>query len=211
MASLDYPPKIAVRLRQRIHGLAFSLLVTASYALGQASPPKPDADSAVSRTSQLRSAMVGQTVADLTFTAADGKQTQLASYRGKPVLIDLWATWCAPCLIALPSIKHVFTDFKDKGLGVISVDQDKVPARATEYLAQHHYKWTNFHDGDRSVERAMKGYSLPLTVLIDANGKIVYYDLESNEAALRKAIAGLGPEFASVPTFAAAVGPSPHP
>jgi thiol-disulfide isomerase/thioredoxin len=147
-------------------------------------------------------------VSDVTFAGADEKEITLSSYRDKPLLIDLWATWCAPCLVALPSLNRIFAEVKEKGLAVISFDQDKGAASATAYLARHHYRWTNFHDGDRSVEKALQGDSIPLTVLIDAKGMIVYFDFGGDDAGLRKAIAGLGPEFASVAPSAETADPS---
>lgn len=148
--------------------------------------------------------MVGQPVANLTFVETDGIEVPLSSYRGKPLLIDLWATWCGPCLAALPSLNRIYAETRDKGLQFVTLDQvanaadeARDAARATEYLAQHHYNWKNFHDGDRKVARALQVDGVPLVVLI-ANGKIVYFDFGGNEANLRKAIAGLSPQFASV-------------
>jgi hypothetical protein len=111
-------------------------------------------------------------------------------------------------LVALPSLNRIFAEVREKGLAVISFDQDRDAARATAYLARHHYNWPNFHDGDRSVEKALQGDSIPLTILFDANGKIVYFDFGGDEASLRTAIAGLGPEFASVATSSVTAGPS---
>ena len=68
-----------------------------------------------------------------------------------------------------------------------------MPDNATEYLARHHYAWTNFHDTGNKVNAAFRGNGIPLTVLIDAEGKIVYYDFGGDEISLRKAIAALEP------------------
>jgi thiol-disulfide isomerase/thioredoxin len=149
--------------------------------------------------------MVGQSVTFIKFAGEDGKEVGFDSYRGRPLLIDFWATWCAPCLAALPSLNRIYGEFKSKGLEMISFDQeeeegdDRDAAAARSYLAQHHYEWKNFHDTDRKVAKALQCDGLPLVVLIDANGNIVFYDFGSRggEATLRRAIAGLGPEFAS--------------
>jgi thiol-disulfide isomerase/thioredoxin len=139
------------------------------------------------------------------FVGKDGKEVALSSYRGKPLLIDLWATWCGPCLAALPSLNRIYAEIKDKGMEFISfdevgdpVDEDKDAARATNYMAQHHYKWKNLHDDARRVATALQCDGMPLVLVIDANGKIVYFDFGGQEADLRKAIAGLGPQFGSV-------------
>ena len=136
--------------------------------------------------------MIGQSVPEITLAGTDGKEVAISSYRGKPLLIDIWATWCAPCLADLPSLNRLHAELKEKGIAMISVDQDEDAARATEYLARHHYGWTNFHDGDRRVAAALQGDGIPLVVLIDAMGRIVYFDFGGNESDLRKAIAGLG-------------------
>lgn len=148
--------------------------------------------------------MVGQSVPDVTFAGTDGKEISIGSYRGKPLLIDLWATWCAPCLAGLPSLNHIYEEFRNKGLQFISFDQEaeggnnRDAKAATKYLAQHHYAWKNFHDADRNVATALQCDGLPLVLLIDANGRIVYYDFggHAEEGALRRAIAGLGPDVA---------------
>ena len=141
--------------------------------------------------------LTGKMVPEITLTAADGKTVALSSYRGKPMLLDLWATWCGPCLVSMPSLGRIYADFKAKGLAVVTVDQNSTPQNALDYLARHHYSWTNYHDTDSKVGKALQDKMIPLTVLIDAQGKIVYYGTGGDEAAVRKAIAGLGPEFAS--------------
>jgi thiol-disulfide isomerase/thioredoxin len=145
-----------------------------------------------------RAQMVGQMAPDVTLTAADGKKVALSSYRGKPVLIDFWATWCGPCLLAMPSIGRIYADAKDRGLTVLSVDENGRADDGPVYLDHHHYAWANFHDEAKAIQTAFKGEGIPLTVLVDAQGKIVYYDFGGDEPALRRAIAALGPEFASL-------------
>jgi thiol-disulfide isomerase/thioredoxin len=142
--------------------------------------------------------MAGQMAPDVTLTRADGSKVALSSLRGKPVLIDFWATWCGPCIASMPSLRRVYSEVKDKGIQVLGIDEDYRPEDATNYLARHKYAWDDFHDTDTQAQKAFKGEAIPLTVLIDAQGKIVYYDLGGHEEPLRRAIAGLGPEFASV-------------
>ena len=67
---------------------------------------------------------------------------------------------------------------------------------------RHHYEWTNYHDTDSTLSRAFEGDGIPLTVLVDAQGKIVYYELGGDEVSLRKAVALLepGPSSTNPPT-----------
>jgi thiol-disulfide isomerase/thioredoxin len=120
----------------------------------------------------------------------------LESYRGKPVLIDFWATWCGPCVMKMPDIERLYALLKNSGLAVISIDEDADPQAATAFLARHQYTWTNYYDQDGELQKAFRADYIPLTVLIDANGKVTFDS--SNQEGLRAAIARLSPRFASL-------------
>jgi hypothetical protein len=101
----------------------------------------------------------------------------------------------------MPALNRIYQDIKDKGIPLITLDLDNNdPDAAVDYLARHNYAWTNYHDSGGEISRSFKDEAIPLTVLIDAKGKIAYYDFGGDEAAVRKAIAALGPEFASIAT-----------
>jgi len=142
--------------------------------------------------------MAGQMAPDVTFSTPDGKKIELSTYRGKPLLIDFWATWCGPCLLSMPALNRIYSETKDKGLQVISFDHSTAADDAAVFLAHHHYAWTNYHDEGNAFFKALKGDAIPLVVLIDSEGKIVYYDFGGDEKELRKVIASLGPQFASI-------------
>jgi hypothetical protein len=98
----------------------------------------------------------------------------------------------------MPAFNRIYMDVRSKGVAVVTIDQDRAAETAAEYLARHEYSWTNFHDVGGKLAAAFKSEGIPLTILIDKQGKIVYYDFGGDEAAVRKAIAALGPEFASI-------------
>jgi thiol-disulfide isomerase/thioredoxin len=134
----------------------------------------------------------------VTLTRADGTKVVLSSLRGKPVLLDFWATWCGPCIASMPSLHRIYEEVKGKEIEVVAIDEDQKAEDAIQYLVRHKYAWADFHDTDEQLQKAFKGVAIPLTVLIDAQGKIVYYDFGGNEEMLRRAIAALGSEFASI-------------
>ena len=160
--------------------------------------PKLEPDFYTPAPSAPKTNLTGQPAPDVSFTASDGAQVPLSSFRGKPVLLDLWATWCGPCIASMPAFDHIYKDVKDKGIAVVTADQDIVAENAAEYLARHQYSWTNYHDLGRRVATAFKNEAIPMTILIDAQGKIVYYDFGGDEGKVRKAIAALGQKFASI-------------
>jgi len=144
---------------------------------------------------------VGQPAPTLTFKAADGRTLDLASLRGHPVLLDLWATWCGPCILEMPAIDRIQRFAVPAGLSLIMVDQDKNPSDAVDYLKRQHYDWPNYHDGwnGKYNQLGLKmSLGLPTKLLIDASGTIAYYhEGADDDEGLRAAIRKLGPQFAA--------------
>jgi len=151
--------------------------------------------------------MTGKTAPSLKFGAADGKVVSLDSFRGKPVLLNVWATWCAPCVKELPQLAQLRKDAGDRSLVFISVDEDEDAKTAADFLAKRGYDWANFHDADGEVDKGL-GLSgiIPRTTLIDVAGKIVFDSRNHTTDEIRGAVARLGPEYA---TLAPAPEPSP--
>jgi thiol-disulfide isomerase/thioredoxin len=141
--------------------------------------------------------LTGETAPEVQLVAADGRTVPLSSYRGKPVLLDFWATWCGPCRAGLPRLARLQQEAAPKGLVMLSVDMDEEAKTANDFLAKNHYGWPNTHD-DGKIGDAFNRGGIPLVVLIDAQGKIVYYEPGGEDDALRKVLAGLGPQFAGL-------------
>jgi thiol-disulfide isomerase/thioredoxin len=140
--------------------------------------------------------LTGATAPSLKLKSEDGKVVALETFRGKPVLLDFWATWCGPCVAALPQLAQIYQEAKARGLVLLTVDQDEEANTAAEFLAKKGYAWLNFHDGDGEIEKLVGPSGIPRTMLIDAQGKVVYDAGGMDEDELRKEIAKLGPEYA---------------
>jgi thiol-disulfide isomerase/thioredoxin len=138
--------------------------------------------------------MLGERIPPLKFKAADGIVTPIESLHGKTVIIDLWATWCAPCVAALPSLAQLADEGKQGGLAVILVDRDDDPGKAAAYLHQKGLTLTNFHDGDGQIE-TMLGYApIPRDLMVDQAGWVVFDGIyDANK--LRNRLAELNPAF----------------
>jgi thiol-disulfide isomerase/thioredoxin len=141
--------------------------------------------------------MNGVATPEIQLVGADGARVPLSSYRGKPVLLDIWATWCQPCIAGMPKLAELAAEALPKGLVLPSVDEDREESRATKFLAAHNYTWPNTHD-DGSIEHAFNDPGLPRFVLIDAQGKIVFYGSDEDDYGLRMAVAALGPQYESL-------------
>jgi thiol-disulfide isomerase/thioredoxin/outer membrane lipoprotein-sorting protein len=135
--------------------------------------------------------LVGKLAPDVSLKAGNGELVSLAAYRGKPVFIEFWSTWCAPCLDLVPDLKRLYEETESKGLVWIGIDNDEDPSTAQKFLSQEHIPWSNYHDGDGSLGKAFNRRGVPLAVLIDASGKISFYKAGYRISALRTAIENL--------------------
>jgi len=86
---------------------------------------------------------------DLAFTALDGRRVDTREWRGRVVLVDFWATWCVPCIDAMPKLKELYAKYHSQGLEIINVSVDQASARpALERLvARLELPWPQAFDG----------------------------------------------------------------
>lgn len=105
------------------------------------------------------------------FTITDGTRTvHLADYRGKIVLLNFWATWCAPCIEELPSLEALHQQMPQIAILAVSVDQDTEAYQ--QFLTRHPLSFLTVDDPARQVN-ALYGTSMfPETYVIDQNGRI---------------------------------------
>jgi thiol-disulfide isomerase/thioredoxin/outer membrane lipoprotein-sorting protein len=141
--------------------------------------------------------MTGEQVPSLKFKSTDGKIVSIESFRGKPVLLDFWATWCGPCVEALPQVAQIYAEAKGKGLVLLTVDRDEEANTAAGFLSKKGYNWPNFH-GNGEIEKLVGSSGIPRTMLVGAQGKITYDVSGTDEDQLRTAIVKLGPEYAAL-------------
>jgi thiol-disulfide isomerase/thioredoxin len=131
----------------------------------------------------------GQTPPEIMMNDPDGKPIKLSSLKGKVVLIDFWASWCAPCRVELPTVVANYKKYKDKGFDVysVSLDQDKNAWLAA--IKSDGLTWTNhvtdFMNWQSPVVELYRFKSIPKTVLLDREGKILDRDLRG-EALTKK-------------------------
>lgn len=186
-----------VELDEPLPDADFAFAAAEAASLVEQFPPSYTAPAASSPTGAPKLPdMVGKMAPALTLHAADNSSLQLSSLHGHPVLVDLWATWCAPCLGEMPLIDHIFEKTKGAGLVVLSVDYDSDPTTALDFLKRKNYAWPNYHFDPK--EPGFPHHGIPLLVLIDGEGRIVYYyNAADDEPGLVSAIRRLGPAFAA--------------
>jgi thiol-disulfide isomerase/thioredoxin len=148
--------------------------------------------------SGMRPELVGKPAAELQLKSKEGATTNLSSLRGKPVFLDFWATWCGPCKGMIPDLVKLHDETAPKGLVWLGIDSDENPEAAEKFISPEHIPWRNYHDLDGAMGAAFERNSLPLGVLIDAQGTIRFYAAGYETKDLQWAISKLGPEFGSL-------------
>lgn len=124
---------------------------------------------------------IGQVVPDIAMNDVNGKPMKLSDTRGKVVLIDFWASWCAPCRAELPNVVANYNKYKDKGFEVFSVSLDNDKAAWTGAIAKDGLTW-QYHVSDlmqwqSPVVQLYEFQGIPFTVLIDREGRMIDKDL----------------------------------
>ncbi len=109
------------------------------------------------------------------FKAPHGGDISIARFNGGPVLVNLWATWCAPCVKELPTLAALEAEQKGR-LAVIAVSQDMAPQSSVDaFLAGKKLgRFAAYHDKDMALSDALGVQILPTTILFDAAGKEVW-------------------------------------
>ena len=112
-------------------------------------------------------------VAAVSFTGADGAKHALSSFKGRYVLLNLWAVWCGPCVKELPALARLQAAIGQKNLVVVPVDVARgTQADAAAFLKEHGAaSLPAYIDTDLAMMRVFGAYGLPLTVLIDPRGR----------------------------------------
>ncbi len=109
------------------------------------------------------------------FAALDGARVRLADFKGRVVLLNFWATWCAPCILEMPSLDRLQATLGDPDLAVLAVSIDRGGAKVirpfAERLGLEHLGL--YHDNKGALFRAFGVTGLPTTFLIDRRGQIV--------------------------------------
>jgi thiol-disulfide isomerase/thioredoxin len=127
-------------------------------------------------------------------TSITGEKISPEQYRGKVLLIDFWATWCAPCKQEMPNVKRVYGKYREKGFEIVGISLDRSRGDLDRYIEKNQIHWPQFFDGKYWQNEIAVKYgisSIPATILVDKKGKIRYKSLRGNqlEVAVKELLA----------------------
>lgn len=141
------------------------VLLAGVLPLAQAAPP------AQARTEGEVAA--GQRLRDATLQGLNGPPRALAAFRGKPLIINVWASWCDPCRSEMASLDRLAWLDIARSFNIIGISTDDDPQQALAWLKASNATLSQYIDHQLQMENMLGASHIPLTVLIDAQGRVV--------------------------------------
>lgn len=116
---------------------------------------------------------VGGLLPEAQLNALTGSAAKLSAYRGKPLLINVWASWCGPCRAEMGSIERLYRRYGRKGFNVVGISTDDDQLAAAKFVKVSGVSFPNYIDRKLVLENMLGADRLPLTVLVDEDGRVI--------------------------------------
>ncbi|WP_297632248.1 TlpA disulfide reductase family protein [uncultured Clostridium sp.] len=129
---------------------------------------------------------------DFTLENLNGEKVSLSQYKGKTIFINFWATWCTPCESELASLSKVYNEYKeDKDIVILTINVGENEKTAKDFMTKNNYSFPVLLDSTGEVAKEYGAKALPISVVINKEGKVVEYkrgamDLIEMEGILKK-------------------------
>jgi peroxiredoxin len=111
---------------------------------------------------------------DFTLRTADGRNLRLQELRGQVVMVNFWASWCAPCRVEMPHLNKLSDKYHSSGFTLLGVNVDEDPRNATSAATKMGLTFPVLLDADKRVVKLYGVATMPSTVLIDRDGRMRY-------------------------------------
>lgn len=133
----------------------------------------------------LNALTVGGMLPNTTGRTLEGGQDELLRYRGKVVLLDFWATWCAPCIEALPKLAELKTQLPGERFEIVSINTDATLETLLEFQQSQPMPWVHWYAGENApLLRAWAIRGFPTYMLVDASGTLLAKQFVLNDALI---------------------------
>jgi len=128
----------------------------------------------VSKPEPEQSPQVGKTAPDFQLPSLDGKAVSLRDFRGKPVMLNFWASWCGPCRSEMPFFQQIYEDkqWSARGLTILAVNLGESTETVKKFMAESRFNFPVLLDSKQEVGLRYNIRSIPTTLFLDKNGVI---------------------------------------
>ncbi|MEY4099212.1 MAG: hypothetical protein RL300_383 [Pseudomonadota bacterium] len=117
---------------------------------------------------------VGSVLREATMRGLNGPDRKLSAFRGKPLIINVWASWCPPCIAEMGSLERLAWSDLGQQFTVIGISTDDYPEAAKGFLRKSQATMNHYIDRQLELENMLGASNLPLTLLVDAKGKVLH-------------------------------------
>jgi len=152
-------PGLAASLNHWLRRLIFPLCLFAQCALVAAATPGEVA--------------IGEPLRDLEMRGLSGASARLAAFRGKPLLINVWASWCGPCRQEMASLDRLAQRYDGKAFNLIGISTDDERDAAADFLRRSGSRFRHYIDSGLQLENMLGADRLPMTLLVSADGRLI--------------------------------------
>jgi len=159
--------------------------------------PEPDITDATGGSSGFKSPLMGLPAPDFITTLLDGTRIRLSSLRGRVVVLDFWATWCGPCVRAMPELEKCVSGFDSDQVVLLAVNQEEPAAQIREFLELRNLDITVALDPQGRIGGQYGVDDIPQTIVVGPDGNVVWHSLgfssdgiEQLRIAIRKLLDG---------------------
>jgi len=109
---------------------------------------------------------------DFTLTDMDGKKVNLADYKGRPVLINFWATWCPPCKLEIPAFIELQDKYRDQGFVVLGVSTDDPADALKQFAAEYKMNYPVLQGTEELMNEYGPIWAIPVSIFVKRDGTI---------------------------------------
>ncbi len=116
---------------------------------------------------------IGGYLREVTLDGLNGKKRKFSDFKGKPLIINVWASWCGPCRAEMGSLERLAHRYNGKELNIIGISTDDYRNKAETFIKQTEITFENFLDHKLLLENMLGANTIPLTILVDDQGRIL--------------------------------------
>ena len=116
---------------------------------------------------------IGSYLRETTLHGLSGHSRKFSEFRGKPLIINVWASWCGPCREEMGSLERLSRRYGGKQFNIIGISTDDDASAAAAFVKESKLPFDNYLDSKVLLENMLGANTIPLTILVDAHGRVV--------------------------------------